>query len=203
MTTETSNAVNVDSVQRDFVSIVSGLPRSGTSMMMRMLEAGGVPALTDALREADEDNPKGYYEFEPVKKTKEDASWIDDAYNRGVKLVYLLLYDLPDSHKYRVVFMKRKLEEVIASQNIMLDRKGQHGGQLDDRKMIELFEGHLAKIEEWLTTKDNFEVLYVDYGQVLSDPASQAPAIAEFLGGGLDIDAMAGVVDPSLYRNRR
>ena len=172
-------------------------------MMMRTLEAGGVPALTDEIRTANTDNPNGYYEFEPVKRTRENASWVDGAYDRAVKMVYLLLYDLPDSHTYRVVFMKRNLEEVIASQNKMLARDGQAGGQIDDQKMIGLFAGHLAKVEQWLAGKDNFQVLDVDFGDVLSNPGPQMARIAEFLGGGLDTDAMTGIVDPALYRNRR
>ena len=203
MMTKTCEPMTTDGARRNFVTIVSGLPRTGTSMMMRMLEAGGVPALTDQIRAADTDNPNGYYEFEPVKKTRDDASWIDGAYGRAVKMVYLLLYDLPDSHRYRVVFMRRKLEEVIASQNKMLTRQGKHGDTVDDEKMMRLFESHLAKIEQWLQRKDNFEVLYVDYGQVLSDPIPQVEVIAEFLGGGLNAEGMVGVIDPTLYRNRR
>ncbi len=203
MLTKTGETMMTHSARRNFVTIVSGLPRTGTSMMMRMLEAAGIPALTDEIRTADPDNPNGYYEFEPVKKTRDDASWIDAASDKAVKLVYLLLYDLPDSHTYRVVFMRRKLKEVIASQNKMLARLGQPSNPADDEKMMRLFEGHLAKVEQWLEEKDNFEVLYVDYGRMLSDPGSQVDKIAEFLGGRLDTQAMAGVVDPSLYRNRR
>src|SRR5437868_1127771 len=118
-----------------FLTIVSGLPRSGTSMMMRMLEAGGMPVLTDKVRSADEDNPNGYFEFEAVKRTKQDASWLDDSGGRAVKMVYRLLYDLPVNRNYRVLFMRRNLKEVLASQREMLRRKDPDADAADDGQM--------------------------------------------------------------------
>lgn len=188
---------------RNFVTVVSGLPRTGTSMMMRILEAGGVEPMTDALRTADIDNPNGYYEFEPVKRTKEDPSWIDSAYNKSVKLVYLLLYDLPATHRYRIIFMQRDLGEVIVSQNKMLVRHGKLDQKVDDALIMKLFRAHLEKIEEWLPRQKHFEVLYVNYHDMLTQPREQAERISQFLGGGLDVESMAAVVDPALYRNRR
>jgi hypothetical protein len=187
----------------DFVTIVSGLPRSGTSMMMRMLEAGGLPVLIDHVREADADNPRGYYEFEAVKKTKEDASWLADAPGRAVKMVYRLLYDLPGHLHYRVVFMRRKLDEVLASQQVMLDRMGKSAGTLEDQKVAELFRSQLQKYEEWIVRQPNFSVLDVSYNELLETPAEPVEQINVFLGGGLDVAAMREVVEPSLYRNRR
>ena len=187
---------------RDYVTIVSGLPRSGTSMTMRMVEAGGIEAVTDNVRRADEDNPKGYYEFEAVKKTREDASWVAGTVGKLVKMVYTLLYDLPDQYAYRVLFMQRKLQEVIASQNRMLARLGHGDASGQDAAMMGLFQRDLKKIEGWLPTKENFRVLYVDYNQMLANPLPQIDRINEFLDGNLDTSAMAAVVDPSLYRNR-
>ena len=92
-------------VETESVTVVSGLPRSGTSMMMRILEAGGMDVLTDQIRTADVDNPRGYYEFEPVKKTKDDPSWIPEAAGKAVKMVYQLLYDLPDGFHYQILMM--------------------------------------------------------------------------------------------------
>lgn len=191
------------SQSRNYVTIVSGLPRSGTSMMMRMLDEGGIPAMTDNIRVADEDNPKGYYEFEPVKKTKENASWLKDAPGKVVKMVYRLLYDLPAGYTYRVVFMRRKLEEVIKSQEVMLERSGKGGGQLSDEQLIALFSSEMAKCEKWMTDNPNFEFLNVDYNEMVKDPKSLVIRLNEFLGGSLDTEAMAGVVDPSLYRQRK
>jgi len=187
----------------NFVTIVSGLPRSGTSMMMQLIDRGGIPALKDDIRVADEDNPKGYYEFEPVKKTKEDPAWLERAPGTVVKMVYRLLYDLPAEYNYRVIFMRRKLEEVIASQNVMLDRGKKEGGGLPDGKLLEVFRAEIDKSNRWLAGQPNFQVLYVNYNEMIADPAPQVARINEFLGGELDTKAMMATVDPTLYRQRR
>ena len=187
----------------DFVTIVSGLPRSGTSMMMQMIHAGGLPALTDEVREADEDNPKGYYEFEPVKQTKKDASWLEQAPGKVVKMVHLLLLDLPTDREYRVVFMQRHLEEVVASQDVMLERLGKESGELTKGQLIRAFEAQIAKVDKYLAEHPNFKMLYVDYNEAIKEPGPLVQRVNEFLGGGLDTQAMLGVVDPSLYRQRK
>lgn len=187
---------------RDFLTIVSGLPRSGTSMMMQMIDKGGVPALVDNIRKADEDNPKGYYEFEPVKQTRKDPSWLQDASGKVVKMVHMLLLDLPTDRSYRVVFMRRNIKEVVASQNIMLRRKGKNTDDLPEDKLIEMFEAQLAKVERYLNENSCFRCLQVQYNDVLKNPRPAIEALNEFLGGDLDTDAMMAVVDPSLYRNR-
>ena len=188
---------------RDYLTIVSGLPRSGTSMLMRMLDAGGVPALTDNIRAADQDNPRGYYEFEPVKQTKKDASWLDGTQGMVVKMVYRLLYDLPFDRRYRVVFVRRNLGEVIASQNVMLERKGKPGGELGNDKLREVFTLELQKADQWIRAQPNFRLLYVSYNDTLADPAPTVTALNDFLGGGLDTQAMMKVVEPELYRQRK
>lgn len=188
--------------QQPFITIVSGLPRSGTSMMMQVIEAGGVPALTDNLRTRDEDNPQGYYEFEPVKKTKEDPSWVPGARGKVVKMVYRLLYDLPGDQEYRVIFMRRNIDEVLASQKIMLQRSGKQGAAISDERLKELFVGELEKFEHWIATRKNFSILSVDYSDMVASPGEQCRRINEFLGGVLDGDRAAAAVDPSLYRNR-
>jgi len=188
--------------QQPFITIVSGLPRSGTSMMMQVIEAGGVPALTDNLRTRDEDNPQGYYEFEPVKKTKEDPSWVPGARGKVVKMVYRLLYDLPGDQEYRVIFMRRNIDEVLASQKIMLQRSGKQGAAISDERLKELFVGELEKFEHWIATRKNFSILSVDYSDMVASPGTQCKRINEFLGGVLDCDRAAAAVDPSLYRNR-
>ena len=187
---------------REYLTIVSGLPRSGTSMMMKMLEAGGIPVVVDHIRTPDDDNPNGYYEFEAVKKTREDAGWVKAAIGKAVKMVYRLLYDLPAEYEYRVVFMRRHLDEVLASQAVMLERHGQSTPSVQDAKMKELFLSQLAKVEKWLAGQPNFAVLDVDYNQMHADPESQIAALDQFLGGGLNRDAMRAVLNPALYRNR-
>jgi len=188
---------------RDYVTIVSGLPRSGTSMMMMILEAGGIPALTDGVRQADPDNPRGYYEFEAVKKTRDDPSWLEHANGKVVKMVYRLLYDLPQNRAYRVVFMRRNLDEILASQAKMLQRKcGRAPVAEENERMAGLFHSALAEARGWLANMDCFDALYVDHGEVIRRPRKQMARINEFLGGDLDEEAMASVVDPSLYRQR-
>jgi hypothetical protein len=186
-----------------FVTIVSGLPRSGTSMMMQMIEAGGIPVLTDHQRTRDEDNPKGYYEFEPVKKTKEDSSWVPGARGKVVKVIYSLIYDLPLDYEYRVIFMERNIYEVIASQTRMLQRSGKTGANLSDEKLAELFKGQLSKFNHWVRNNRCFTMLPVNYSAIVEAPQRLAEEINTFLGGGLDTGAMVRAVDPSLYRNKR
>jgi len=189
-------------IKRDYVIIVSGLPRSGTSMAMKAIHAGGIEPIIDNIRQADEDNPKGYHEFEPVKKTKEDASWLNNASGKVVKMVYRLLYDLPVEHQYRVVFMQRDLKEVLASQNKMLERSGKSGGGISDEQMESLFTAELAKCKKWLAEQPNFKVLYISHRNMINDGPAQVQKIDTFLDGGMDTDAMAATIDPSLYRNR-
>jgi hypothetical protein len=187
----------------DVVTIVSGLPRSGTSMMMKMLEAGGLAPVTDNIRTADEDNPKGYYELEKVKELKNDKSWVPEAKGQVVKVISALLQDLPEDHEYRVVFMRRNMQEILDSQRQMLVRRGQPESKVPDEKMAAMFEKHLAKIEEWLAARPNMRVLYVKYNDILAAPAEAAREVNEFLGGSLDEAAMVSVVDKQLYRQRR
>lgn len=188
----------------EFITVVSGLPRSGTSMMMKMLEAGGIPPVTDELREADEDNPKGYYEFERVKQMDQgDTRWVVEARGKVVKVISALLKHLPQGEQYRVVFVRRNMPEILASQRKMLIRRGEDPDKMDDAQMAMLFEKHLKQIDEWLKAQPNFRVLYVHYSDVLADPRPQIAKINEFLGGNLNIQAMAEAVDPQLYRNRQ
>jgi hypothetical protein len=184
------------------VAIVSGLPRSGTSMMMRMLEAGGMDVLIDGIRQADQDNPKGYYEYERVKQIEHDASWLEDAEGRAVKMVSQLLYHLPPDRSYKVVFMNRRMEEILASQHEMLVRRGEVADQVNDGEIAMLFRKHLERLQAWLDAQRSFEVLRVSYNEVVESPFEQAERVNQFFGGTLDVDKMARVVDPRLYRQR-
>ncbi len=188
------------------VYIVSGLPRSGTSMMMQMLHRGGLPVLTDAVRSADEDNPRGYFELERVKQTKGDPSWLADADGKVVKLISRLLLDLPDPDpervRYKVVFMRRDLDEVLRSQKKMLDRRGEDDVQTDDQ-VKELFVAHLEEIENWLRKRADIDVIFQSYSRMVTEPRQGAEKINQFLGGILDVEAMLSEVDPELYRNRK
>jgi len=185
------------------VIIVSGLPRSGTSLMMQMLDAGGLEPLTDNIREADVDNPRGYYEFEAVKQVANEATWVAHARGKVVKMVYRLLYDLPAAFRYRVVFMRRNLNEVIASQDEMLQRRGKNDSRLTHEQLIQAYRRELGHVEGWLAGQPNFSVLYVDHAEALHEPRRLAEKLNEFLGGNLNVEQMARVPDPSLHRQRQ
>ena len=186
------------------VVVVSGLPRSGTSMMMKMLDAAGLELFIDNIRSADEDNPKGYFEYEPVKELAdtEDRSWLRDCKGKVIKIISFLLAHLSDDFYYRVIFMERDLNEVMASQNKMLVRRGEQVDKDGGEKMIGIWQFHLRKTAVTLREKENVEMLYVAYRDALESPREQAARVSRFLGGGLDVDRMTGVVDPQLYRNR-
>jgi len=173
-------------------------------MMMKMLGAGGLELATDEIRSADEDNPKGYFELEKVKELdkSQEKSWVAEYRGRVIKVISFLLMDLPEGSAYKVIFMRRNLDEVIASQNKMLDRRGEPRGD-DDDKMIGLYKTHLSKVEFLLRERKNYESLYVDYKQALEQPREHADRVRRFLDMPLDVERMAGVVDPDLYRNRR
>lgn len=185
------------------VIIVSGLPRSGTSMAMKMLEATGFSIVSDGVRSADEDNPKGYYELERVKDLakENDFRWLDDAKGQAIKIISYLLKELPPDYNYKVLFMRRDLSEVLASQQKMLQRRDETS-ETEDERMVELYENDLWKANYLLKHQPQFEHLEVYYRQVLDEPLQAAREINEFLGGHLDVEKMASVVDPDLYRNR-
>jgi hypothetical protein len=184
------------------ITVVSGLPRSGTSMMMRALSAGGLPALADGQREADEDNPHGYFELESVKRTVRDGSWIAEARGKVVKVIARLLTDLPAGERFKIVFMRRDLDEVLRSQRKMLERRGEPPGPPDE-EMRRLLLGHVLETEDWLRTRPEMETLYVSYNRMVADPRPQAERINRFLGGSLDVDRMVAAVDANLYRQRK
>ncbi len=188
----------------DDVIVVSGLPRSGTSMMMRMLDAAGVPVFTDNERGADVDNPKGYYEHERVKhlETDPDKSWLRQARGKVVKVISHLLKELPDDNYYKIIFMRRDLDEVVASQNKMLERRGEDN-PLDDQKTKEYYLRHLVQVQFLVRNRRNFEMIEVQYRDALERPREFATRVNRFLGGHLDVETMAAVVDAQLYRNRK
>jgi hypothetical protein len=183
------------------IIVVSGIPRSGTSLMMQMLDRGGIEVVTDVIREADVDNPRGYYEFERVKKIKEDASWLPATRGKAVKMVSQLLYDLPSSEKYLVIFMERDLDEVIPSQEKMLARLNRPAVPPDQIKRA--FVKHLGRLRDWLARQNHIKTLYVAYGELMARPEEQAALVNSFLAGRADPGAMARAIDPSLYRNRK
>ena len=186
----------------DDIIMVSGLPRSGTSMMMKMLAEGGLEAVTDDERPADADNPLGYFEYEPVKKLAEgNTGWLDSVHGKVVKVVSVLLEHLPSNHHYKVIFMERPLEEILASQRKMISNRAEDA-TISDQDMGEHFQKHLEAVKYWLGRQSNMEVLYMSYNQVLAAPEGTSEIIASFIGWPLDVKRMQAVPTETLYRNR-
>lgn len=199
---------------RDDIIVVSGLPRSGTSMMMRMLEAGGIPIFTDRVREADPDNPRGYYEYEPVKCLDKDASWVGKASGHALKVISSLLKYLPAEHAYSVIFITRDIEEVLASQQAMLHRRVEQK-KLDESAvaperlakehdlLLQTYTRHVHQTLQWIAAQPNMRSLQMEHRDALQNPQQAASAVNKFLGGSLDAAAMADAVEQRLYRQRK
>ena len=186
------------------IVVVSGLPRSGTSMMMKMLEAGGLPPFIDNIRTADDDNPNGYYEFERVKALdKGDVAWLSESQGHVVKIISALLKYLPSNHRYQIIFMQRTIDEILASQKKMLIRRGEATNKISDEQLKTLYEKHLLDVKSWLDSHENCSVIYVNYNFLLENPQSSISKIKQFLGGKLNENRMVGIIDPNLYRQRK
>jgi Sulfotransferase family len=184
------------------IIVVSGLPRSGTSMMMKMLEEGGIPILTDAIRAADDDNPNGYYEFELVKKLPDGQNkWLAEANHKVVKIISALLEHLPANYRYKIIFMEREPREILTSQQKMLANRNEKS-EIGDAEMQEQFQKHLAAIKYWLARQPNMDVMYVDYNKMIAKPENYCQAIADFIAIPVDVSKMLAVPNERLYRNR-
>ena len=185
-----------------YITVVSGLPRSGTSLMSMMLEAGGMTVLTDNIRTADHDNPKGYYEFERVKKMPEgDFEWLEDTKGKAVKVIAALLQHLPAKYQYKVIYMHRNIDEIIKSQNKMLANLGKplHN---DDILIKKLLMKHSESSRNWLDKQNNINVLDIDYNQLIINPVACLSEINKVLDFSLSIEKMQQSIDQKLYRNR-
>ncbi len=189
-------------MDEDIITVVSGLPRSGTSLMMKMLDEGGIVPLMDHVREADADNPKGYYEFERVKGLPDDTAWLPEACGKVVKVLAELIKHLPTSYHYRIVFMMRNIDEIIASQKKMIIRRGEDPDVVSDPEMTELLRRYLKSLKMIINSKSNMDVLYISYNDIMNGPQGPVDELMEFFEGSLDRDAVMNAIDPSLYRNR-
>lgn len=185
----------------DFITIVSGLPRSGTSLMMQMLQAGGMSLIMDDKREADIHNPRGYFEFERVKTLEADNTWMDISHGKCIKILFHLLKYLPPQFYYKVLFMDRDLNEVIKSQDKVLKEKYSIGSRTD-KSLKEMFENELINVHKWLKGQENISYLIIDYKDIIETPLQEAIKIESFLDLPLNKQQMTKVVDPSLYRNK-
>lgn len=194
---ELKKMIGLGDKTKDIV-IVSGLPRSGTSMMMQMIDAGGVDIVSDGNRKADESNPKGYYEDDRIKKLKQDNSWVGEAEGKGMKVIAQLLRSLPKEYNYKVIFMRRDMSEILRSQQVML------GKNPNDFPMAiaNSFQKELEFIKSWEKTEAGVSIEYVNYRETIDNPMKTAEQVNTFLGGELDIEKMAQAIDPTLYRNK-
>jgi Sulfotransferase family len=194
--------LNKKDSQNQPIIIVSGLPRSGTSMMMRMLAEGGMPVLTDELRQADSDNPKGYFEFETVRQMSDgNVTWLAEARGKAVKVISALLEHLPSNYSYKIIFLEREIQEILASQQKMLANRNEEFAR-NDTEIEAQIRKHLSAMRPWLVRQPNMEVLYVNYNQLMQDPEPLCEQITEFIGLPLNQTRMLGVPDKQLYRNR-
>jgi hypothetical protein len=184
------------------ITAVSGLPRSGTSLMMQMLAAGGLPVLSDGERQADADNPRGYYEWERIKLLPQQPNYMQEAEGKVVKVISQLLFALPSAHDYRIIFMQRPLAEVVASQSEMIRRRGTTGAALPPAALIAGLQAHLNQVNAWLGDKANISIHRVEHHEVLRDPMYVSESIQKFLQSSLDVLAMSRQIDVSLYRQR-
>lgn len=173
-------------------------------MMMKLLHVGGMEVLTDNLRKADENNPRGYYEFERVKKLQDgDHEWLEQASGKAVKVISALLEYLPSTYSYKIIFMRRNMEEILSSQRRMLIRLGQPDGEVSDEQLAEMYQKHLERVSAWLAGQPHMQVLYVHYNELIAAPLPGLEQINRFLDGRMDIANMLPVIDKNLYRERK
>jgi hypothetical protein len=185
------------------ITVVSGLPRSGTSLMMQLLVAAGIAPMTDSRRAPDEDNPLGYFELEKTLSLAKDNSWIPESRGKAIKIVAQLLPLLPAGEHYNIVFMDRDLDEVVASQHAMLARQNRTGAQLDDAKLKEAYTAQLERVRRVLAHRGDVRALTVNYGKLLVDATAEIARLSEFLGEPFDREAAGAAVRPELRRQKR
>ncbi len=187
----------------EFITVVSGLPRSGTSMMMKMLAAGGMHIMMDNTRIPDDDNPRGYFELEKVKALKDgENKWLSEAQGKAVKIISAILGHLPSQYQYKIIFMRRDLDEILASQKQMLVRRGEATDKIDDDTLGGLFQKHLLQVEKWISQQSNIGVTYVNYNDILQNPEPDIQKVVQFLDINLDKSLMMGVPEQILYRQK-
>ena len=171
-------------------------------MMMKMLEAGGMEAIQDGIRTANDDNPGGYYEFERVKQIQKDDTFLTESQGKVIKILFNFLYDLPSTYRYKIIFMRRAMGEILASQNKMMERRGEKN-DIPDAEMSMIFDMQIKKAKAWLAEQDNIEAIYVNYNDLLKNPVEVFAPVSELLEGTLDTDNALTIVDANLYRNRK
>ena len=191
-----------DPDQQKSIVVVSGLPRSGTSLMMQILEAAGIPILTDPTREPDPSNPNGYYELDAVKGTARDAAWLATAPGHAVKVIHALLPHLPNPYRYKVLLMQRDVKEVVTSQNQMLEALGDDQPPLPDGRLEAIFEQQMNETRQRLDREAHFDWIEVAHAGLFHDAERELQCVQSFLGLSGDIKTLLAAIDPALYRTR-
>ncbi len=195
------SAKKINLLNKNTILVVSGLPRSGTSLMMQILKQASISLLVDDQRTADESNPQGYFEYQPVKKLKNDDSWLPLALGKAVKIVSPLLFYLPDQFEYKIIFMRRQLDEIIESQNKML--KNQRSLTNEEKlKLRQRLANHLLQVHQYLAHKQNMQVVKIDFNHLLKNPEAELLRLVQFLGLTISIEKLKTVIKPDLYRSR-
>ncbi|MBG15829.1 MAG: hypothetical protein CL853_05700 [Crocinitomicaceae bacterium] len=184
------------------IIIVSGLPRSGTSMMMQILSAGGLDILTDKKRTPDDNNPRGYFEYEPVKKLMIDKSWLPQAKGKVVKVIAQLIPYLPSNFNYKIVFMRRPMDEVLKSQQVMLGKEKDVKSKAFPSGLNNAFQKQLNRVDEWIESQANIDVININYKDIISSPENELESLVSFLDKPLEIDKLKSAIDKKLYRNK-
>lgn len=189
-------------VRDDTNYIVSGLERSGTSMMMQMLAAGEIPVAYTDSRKADMHNPRGYFELEGGKIINSLMKGIFPMEMYKGKFIKITAYGLsylPTECTYKIIYMERNLEEVLDSMEKM--------SQIIDQNREETKQSFMKlneKVKKEITSKNNIAVLFVNYNEMLKDPQPNIEKICQFIGPyEYNREKMISVVDTHLYRQRR
>lgn len=184
------------------IIVVSGMPRSGTSLMMQMLAAGGVPIFTDKKRPADPNNYHGYFEHEAVKTIEKNTRWLENVKGRAIKIISPLLRYLPEKYDYKIIFMERNIDEIILSQNTMLKKSGKSPGRISDKRLHELYAQEIRSVKSWMDKQSNIDVLFVNYADLISDAIRHLRRLENFLDCRFDLHKMSAVVDKTMYRSK-
>lgn len=188
---------------RETIVVVSGIPRSGTSLMMNMLGRAGLPLLTDETRGADESNPEGYFELAAVRKTQEDNAWVSRAQGHAVKVIHRILPALPEVYRYRVILMHRPVAEVVQSQDRMLARLGADPSQLPEGRIEAIFKEQHEQTRALLEQEAHFDWIEVEYPELVEAPVRGAEQVIRFLELSAEPADVATAIDARLYRERR
>lgn len=182
--------------------IVSGLERSGTSMLMQILDAGGIPSDFDQdSRPPDDDNPRGYFELEGgkiINKLMNKEFSFESYKGTFIKITAYGLKFLPKGN-YKIIYSQRNIEEILDSMEKMARIQDENR---DDTRIVftKLNEMIMSQIKE----REDIDVLFVNYNEIVANPTENVTKIYDFLGSTeFDLDRMIAAVDKSLYRKRR